>query len=91
MSFYCEHCHFKNNEIQPAGEIQEQGAKYIFKLDQMDDLERKVVKSDTAILRIEELEIEVPPGRGRLTNVEGILSEVHQDLEGSQKNRKKTI
>lgn len=57
MSFYCEHCHFKNNEIQPAGEIQEQGAKYIFKLDQMDDLERKVVKSDTAILRIEELRL----------------------------------
>ena len=89
MSFYCEHCRFKNNEIQPAGEIQEQGAKYIFKLDQMDDLERQVVKSDTAILRIEELDIEVPPGRGRLTNVEGILSEVHQDLEGSQKKRKR--
>ena len=89
MSFYCEHCNFKNNEIQPAGQIQEQGAKYTFKLDQMDDLERQVVKSDTAILRIEELDIEVPPGRGRLTNVEGILSEVHQDLEGGQNQRKK--
>ena len=89
MSFFCEHCHFKNNEIQPAGEIQEQGVKYSFRLDQMEDLERQVVKSDTAILRIEELDIEVPPGRGRLTNVEGILSEVHQDLEGSQQKRKK--
>lgn len=89
MSFYCEHCHFKNNEIQPAGEIQEQGAKYAFKLTSLDDMERQLVKSDTAILRIEDLEIEVPAGRGRLTNVEGILSEVLKDLEGDQKLRKK--
>ena len=52
-------------------------------------MERQVVKSDTAVLRIEELEIEVPAGRGRLTNVEGILSEVLKDLEGDQKLRKK--
>lgn len=89
MSFYCEHCHFKNNEIQPAGEIQEQGSKYTFKLGNLDDMERQLVKSDTAILRIEDLEIEVPAGRGRLTNIEGILSEVLKDLEGDQKLRKK--
>ena len=89
MSFYCEHCHLKNNEIQPAGEIQEQGSKYEFKLNSLADLERQLVKSDTAILRIEDLEIEVPPGRGRLTNVEGILSEILKDLEGDQKLRKK--
>lgn len=89
MSFYCEHCHFKNNEIQPAGEIQEQGSKYAFKLSSLDDMERQLVKSDTAILRIEDLDIEVPAGRGRLTNVEGILSEVLKDLEGDQKLRKK--
>lgn len=89
MSFYCEHCHFKNNEIQPAGEIQEQGSKYAFKLSSLDDMERQLVKSDTAILRIEDLEIEVPAGRGRLTNIEGVLSEVLKDLEGDQKLRKK--
>ena len=89
MSFYCEHCHFKNNEIQPAGEIQEQGSKYAFKLSSLEDMERQVVKSDTAILRIEDLKIEVPAGRGRLTNIEGVLSEVLKDLEGDQKLRKK--
>ena len=89
MSFYCEHCHFKNNEIQPAGEIQEQGSKYVFKLCNLDDMERQLVKSDTAVVRIEDLEIEVPAGRGRLTNIEGILSEVLKDLEGDQKLRKK--
>ena len=89
MSFYCDHCQFKNNEIQPAGEIQEQGSKYAFKLSRLEDMERQIVKSDTAILRIEDLEIEVPAGRGRLTNVEGILSEVLKDLERDQKIRKK--
>ena len=89
MSFYCEHCHFKNTEIQPAGRIQEQGAKYTFKLDSLEDMERQIVKSDTAVLRIEDLDIEVPPGRGRLTNIEGVLSEVLKDLEGDQKQRKK--
>ena len=89
MSFYCEHCQFKNNEIQPAGEIQAQGSKYAFKLSRLEDLERQIVKSDTAVLRIEDLEIEVPAGRGRLTNIEGILSEVLKDLESGQKLRKK--
>lgn len=89
MSFYCEHCRFKNNEIQPAGEIQEQGSRYTFKLSCLEDMERQVVKSDTAVLRIEDLNIEAPAGRGRLTNVEGILSEVLKDLEGDQKLRKK--
>ena len=88
MSFYCDHCHFQNNEIQPAGAIQEQGSKYTLKLTHDDDLQRQVVKSDTSIFRIEDLDIEVPAGRGRLTNVEGLLSEVLKDLESGQKHRK---
>lgn len=89
MSFYCEHCGLKNNEVQPAGEIQQQGVKYTFKLDHSDDLERQIVKSDTSVLCVEDIELEVPAGRGRLTNVEGILSEVLKDLEDGQKQRKK--
>ena len=90
MSFYCDHCHFKNTEIQPAGVIQEQGSKYTFESTKPDDLERQVVKSDTSVLRIEDLDIEIPPGRGRLTNVEGIVSSVLKDLEVGQKERKKS-
>ena len=90
MSFYCDHCHFKNTEIQPAGEIQEQGSKYIFKSSQQDDLERQVVKSDTSVIRIEDLDIEIPAGRGRLTNMEGIMNDVLKDLEAGQKERKQS-
>lgn len=90
MSFYCDHCHFKNTEIQPAGVIQEQGSRYTFKSTKSDDLQRQVVKSDTAILRIEDSGIEIQPGRGRLTNVEGILASVLKDLEAGQKEREES-
>jgi len=89
MSFHCQHCHFKNSEIQSAGEIQERGSKYTLKLDSMDDFERQVVKSDTAIFRVEDLGIEIPKGRGQLTNVEGILAMVLKDLEVDQPRRKR--
>ncbi|KAI9873120.1 MAG: nucleolar zinc-finger protein [Pleopsidium flavum] len=89
MSFYCHYCHFKNSEIQSAGEIQERGSKYTLKLDHMDDFERQVVKSDTAIFRVEDLDIEIPAGRGQLTNVEGILIMVLKDLEADQPRRKR--
>lgn len=88
-SFYCEHCHFKNTEIQSASEIQQKGTKYVFTLDHLDDMERQVVKSDTAIFRIEDLDLEIPPGLGRLTDLEGVLGEVLKDLEYGQKRRKK--
>lgn len=90
MSFYCSNCHFRNTEVQSAGEIQERGTKYTLTLDNLDDAEREVVKSDTAVLRVEDLDIEIPPGRGRLTNVEGVLNEVLKDLEHGQKQRKKS-
>lgn len=89
MSFYCDHCHFSNNEIQPASEVQEQGCKQTFKVTHEDDLQRQIIKSDTAIFKIQDLDLEVPAGRGRLTNIEGLLSEILADLEAGQKQRKK--
>ena len=88
MSFYCDHCGLKNNEIQPAGEIQEQGATHTLKATKDADLERQIIKSDKAVVRLEELDVEIPAGRGRLTNIEGILSEVLVGLEAGQKQRK---
>ena len=89
MSFSCDHCGFSNTEIQSAGQIQEKGAKYSLKVTESEDLERQLVKSDTAVFRLEDLDIEIPAGHGRLTNVEGVLSDVLRDLEAGQKQRKK--
>ena len=80
MSFSCEECGFKNSEIQSAGEIQQRGSRYTFKVETMDDFSRQVVKTDYSVFKVEELDLEIPAGRGRLTNIEGLLSEVKADL-----------
>ena len=89
MSFFCDNCGFRNNQIEPASEIQEQGIKIILKLTHVDDLQRQVVKSDSAVIRIEDLDLEIPEGRGRLTNIEGIINDVMLDLKSGQKQRRK--
>lgn len=87
MSFYCPHCSFKNTEIQSAGEIQQKGSHTELRLTSLDDFQRQVVKSDTCTVKFIELDVEVPPGRGALTNVEGLLSMILEDLAGAQDQR----
>lgn len=87
MSFSCDHCGLQNNEIQSAGEIQSKGAKYAFRVEKDEDLQRQVVKSDICAFRIEDIDLEIPPGKGQYTNVEGIISGVKADLESNQDAR----
>ncbi|SPN98555.1 probable zinc finger protein ZPR1 [Cephalotrichum gorgonifer] len=88
MSFECDKCGFKNNEIQAATSVQPKGTHYELRLTEQEDFSRTVVKSDTATVNFIELDLEVPPGRGQLTNVEGLLSTVIDDLELRQDVRK---
>jgi zinc finger protein len=88
MSFFCEHCNTKNNEVQAAGTVQPKGTYYELRLTTAADFERQVVKSDTAVVKFIELDLEIPAGRGQLTNVEGLLSSVVDDLELGQEARK---
>ncbi len=88
MSFRCEHCGFQNNEIQAAGSVQTRGTHYELRLTSVDDLSRQVVKADTAVAKFIELDIEIPAGRGQLTNVEGLLRGIVEDLEMDQDSRK---
>ncbi|CAK4034855.1 zinc finger zpr1 [Lecanosticta acicola] len=87
MSFSCDHCGFHNNEIQAAGEIQPKGARYALRVEKGEDLQRQVVKSDICVFRVEDLDLEIPAGKGQYTNVEGILSQVKGDLEQHQEAR----
>lgn len=90
MSFECPHCGFKNSEIQPAAQIAEKGLRYVFKIETQDDFSRQVVKSETATCMFSELELEIPPERGQLSNIEGLLREMVQNLEADQPQRKQT-
>ncbi|EDO19188.1 hypothetical protein Kpol_1050p45 [Vanderwaltozyma polyspora DSM 70294] len=88
MSFECPHCNFKNAEIQPASQIEEKGSKYTLKIENREDFDRQVIKSESANCKFVELDIEIPPKRGQLTTVEGLLTEMIDDLSSDQESRK---
>lgn len=88
MSFSCEHCGTQNNEVQAAGSVQPKGTHYELRLTTLADFARQVVKADSATVKFIELDVEIPPGKGQLTNVEGLLTSMVDDLEMGQEARK---
>jgi len=88
MSFECPHCGLKNSEIKNAGIIQEKGVRFIFKASSKTHIDRQIVKSETCTSTIPELDLEIPPQRGQLTTVEGLLSTALEDLEAGQTVRR---
>ncbi|KAK9248218.1 ZPR1 zinc-finger domain-containing protein [Lipomyces tetrasporus] len=90
MSFSCPHCGFRNSEIQPASEIQEKGSLYKFQVESKEDLNRQVVKSESCDCAFPSISLEIPHQRGQLTTVEGLLTDVVEDLSQSQPVRKYT-
>ncbi|KFM61564.1 Zinc finger protein ZPR1, partial [Stegodyphus mimosarum] len=75
MSFSCNHCHWENNELQPAAKIQEKGVLYRLNVLSPRDLARIVVKTEWASVMIPELDFEIPchSQEGIVTTVEGII------------------
>ncbi|CAI2173071.1 2239_t:CDS:2 [Funneliformis geosporum] len=90
MSFNCEHCGFNNNEVQFAGAISEKGCTCTFTINNKQDLNRQLVKSETASIKLDEIDLEIPATakRGCLTTIEGVISSIIEDLSAEQPNRK---
>lgn len=74
--------------MKSADQIQEKGTKYTLDVENMEDFQRQVIKSDTAIFKLETLGIEMPKGESQLTNVEGVLRRIHESLSSEQPLRK---
>uniref|UniRef100_A0A4W4FXD3 Zinc finger protein 259 n=1 Tax=Electrophorus electricus TaxID=8005 RepID=A0A4W4FXD3_ELEEL len=91
-SFTCSQCHWTNTEIQSAGRIQEQGVSYTLKLKSKEDMNREVVKTDSATTRILELDFEIPAftQKGSLSTIEGLLDRAVAGLEQDQPIRRAT-
>ncbi|RDW79039.1 zinc finger-containing protein ZPR1 [Aspergillus mulundensis] len=87
-SFECEHCHFKDNSVKSAGQIQEKGSVYTLDVENEDDLQRQVIRSDVSIFKVETLGIEMPKGESQLTTVEGVIQKIHESLSSEQPLRK---
>lgn len=84
MSTVCDHCGYVTREIKTGGEIPEKGKKITLRVEKVDDLSRDVLKSETCALKSPELGLEVQPGTlgGRFTTVEGLLTQVREELHG---------
>lgn len=78
----CSHCGYRTNDITTGGEVPEKGQRIWLEVRQPVDLHRDILKSETCALRIPECELEVVPGTmgGRFTTVEGLLTQVRDDL-----------
>ncbi|KAJ1443265.1 Zinc finger, ZPR1-type [Sesbania bispinosa] len=92
-AFECSHCGERNNEVQFAGEIQPRGCCYSLEIPSGEQkmLNRQVVKSESATIKIPELDFEIPPEaqRGSLSTVEGILMRAADELQALQEERRK--
>ncbi|XP_059612173.1 zinc finger protein ZPR1 [Phlebotomus argentipes] len=90
MSFECEDCGYRNNEIQSGGEIADRGCKITVEVKDVQDLNRKVVKSDYSSIKIVELDFEIPSQsqKGEITTIEGILERSIKGLEQEQTIRR---
>lgn len=93
MAFECLHCNERNNEVQFAGQLQPQGCCHTLNVPKGDAkvLSRQVVKSDSASIKIPELDFEVPPEaqRGTLSTVEGVLLRAVEEIGSLQEERMK--
>ncbi|KAG0066903.1 nucleolar zinc-finger protein [Linnemannia elongata] len=88
MAFDCPHCGHRSNELQQANAIAVGGAIYTCQISNKADLNRQLVKTDTATVKIPEIDFEIPAQRGQLTTIEGLLTNVIDDLESDQPVRK---
>ncbi|CAI5745962.1 unnamed protein product [Peronospora destructor] len=86
MSFNCEACGFKTNEVKAGGAIPPQGERMTLKVDTSKDpnmLDRDILKSDSACVNIPEIELEMAHGSlgGLYTTVEGLLDKIRHNIE----------
>ncbi|KHN81309.1 Zinc finger protein ZPR1 -like protein [Toxocara canis] len=83
MSTTCDACGLRTNEVKSGGAIKDQGCKLIVSIEEVTDLARDVLKSDTCNMAIPELELEVGPGAlpSRFTTVEGLLQATKDQLK----------
>ncbi|PVU95282.1 hypothetical protein BB561_001931 [Smittium simulii] len=82
MSTTCDSCGYKSNEVKSSGAIADHGTKIILKITDTEDLSRDILKSETCGLEIPEIELKLTFGTlgGRFTTIEGLLRQVHDEL-----------
>jgi len=65
-----------------------EGAVYTTRILNREDLNRQLVKSASCSVKIPQYELTIPPARGQLTTVEGLIRDISTDLSAGQPLRK---
>eukprot|EP01156_Anaeramoeba_ignava_P002104 Anaeramoba_ignava/a217563_49.p1 GENE.a217563_49~~a217563_49.p1 ORF type:complete len:215 (+),score=78.98 a217563_49:29-673(+) len=83
FSFNCEHCGFVSNEVQFAGKYEEKGCKITLNVNDVKDLNRQIIKSDFASIKIPELDFEIPEQtqKGSINTIQGVLKLAYLGLK----------
>ncbi|PIA14174.1 zf-ZPR1-domain-containing protein [Coemansia reversa NRRL 1564] len=89
MAFECPHCGFRNNEVRSGEAMQETGHIHELRCTTKADLNRQIVRNNTASISIPEIEFTAPPASSSsLTTTEGLVSRFIEDLAADQEQRK---
>ena len=82
-------CGYTNNEVTFGGEIQPKGCRYEIVCKDKTDLDRQLIKSDSAAVLIPSIDFEIPPGtqKGEISTIEGVLSKAAMNLSLHQSQR----
>lgn len=84
MATNCDACGHKTNEIKSGAGFEEKGVEIKHKIKSDADLKLEVVKSDSSIVKVPELELEVICATaGKYTTIEGLCQDTVERLEKS--------
>ncbi|MDO8427622.1 MAG: ZPR1 zinc finger domain-containing protein [Candidatus Diapherotrites archaeon] len=93
-SLSCPHCQWKATQIFSLNEKKEP-VKFSVKIETIEDMETKVIRSGNGTIKIPELGIEITPTtntEGYYNNIEGLLELVQElIIESTDKNAQKTV
>jgi hypothetical protein len=82
MAFTCSYCGYKSSEVKAGGAVPTLGTSVSLHATSFEDLKRDVLKSDSAMVMIPELELELSCGTlgGQYTTVEGLLQKIESNV-----------
>ena len=82
-SMICAFCGYRTNDVKTGGEVPEFGKRTTLYVKDPEDLRRDLLKSESCSMRIPECTVEIATGTmgGRFTTVEGIMTQMRDDLK----------
>ena len=85
ISTHCNHCGYRSNEVKSGGKVPEKGRRIKLRVRNREDLSRDILKAESCRVECPEMSLNVEPGTlgGRFTTIEGLLTQVRDDLRAT--------